>query len=120
MKTNKKIKQSLKKAKKRLGLNASSVKWIFSDASTFEPDEKYDFWRDRAAFHFLTSDLEIENYVNTIQKHIIQDGILVIGTFSEQGPKKCCGLEIKQYSEKTMTTLFNKYLKPTPRVIIFG
>ena len=30
-------------------------------------------------------------------------GILVIGTFSEQGPKKCSGIEIKQYSETTMT-----------------
>ena len=27
---------------------------------------------------------------------------LVIGTFSEQGPQKCSGIEIKQYSERSM------------------
>ncbi|HYJ63675.1 MAG TPA: SAM-dependent methyltransferase, partial [Parafilimonas sp.] len=28
------------------------------------------------------------------------------GTFSDQGPKKCSGLEIKQYSETSMAATF--------------
>ncbi|MDP4292532.1 MAG: SAM-dependent methyltransferase, partial [Bacteroidota bacterium] len=47
----------------------------------------------------------------TVQRSINPDGILVIGTFSEQGPKKCSGLEIKQYSEKSMTERLNRYFK---------
>ena len=98
---------ALEKAKQRLGDRAGNVKWIVADAATFIPDEKYDFWHDRAAFHFLTLDEEIENYLNTVQQSIKPGGILVIGTFSEQGPKKCSGIEIKQYSEVSMTEQLN-------------
>jgi len=32
------------------------------------------------------------------------NGFLVIGTFSENGPTKCSGLEIKQYCEEKLTS----------------
>jgi len=94
---------ALERAKSRLEDRAASVKWIVADAASFIPEEQYDFWHDRAAFHFLTQEVEIENYINNVQKSIMSSGILVIGTFSEQGPKKCSGIEIKQYSETSMT-----------------
>ena len=94
---------ALLRAKLRLGDQAARVKWIIADAASFLPAEQYDFWHDRAAFHFLTQEKEIENYINTVQKSIKPSGILVIGTFSEKGPKKCSGIEIKQYSEDSMT-----------------
>lgn len=93
---------SLDRAKQRLGHRAATVKWIVADAATFKPTEQYDFWHDRAAFHFLTQEQEIVNYIDTIQKSVKPTGVLVIGTFSEQGPQKCSGIEIKQYSETSM------------------
>jgi len=96
-------------AKQRLGDRAKIVKWIVADAATFKPTEKYDFWHDRAAFHFLTDENEISNYLETAQQNINSGGVLVIGTFSEQGPKKCSGIEIKQYSESTMTERLKKF-----------
>jgi ubiquinone/menaquinone biosynthesis C-methylase UbiE len=103
---------ALDRAKQRLGDKVSNVKWIVGDAASFIPDVKYDFWHDRAAFHFLTDEREISFYLNTAQKHIKSKGVLVIGTFSEEGPKKCSGIEIKQYSEATMSerlkTFFEK------------
>ncbi|HYQ56254.1 MAG TPA: class I SAM-dependent methyltransferase [Draconibacterium sp.] len=94
---------AIERAKKRLGEKAKYVKWIIADAATFNPTEKYDFWHDRAAFHFLTDEQEISSYLKTAQENINPTGILVIGTFSKHGPKKCSGIEIKQYSENTMT-----------------
>ncbi len=102
---------SLDKAKQRLGDRATKVKWIVADAATFKPTEQYDFWHDRAAFHFLTQEQEITNYIDTIQKSIKPTGVLVIGTFSEQGPKKCSGIDIKQYSETTMTDRLKKFFE---------
>ena len=102
---------SLDRAKQRLGDRATKVKWIVADAATFKPTEQYDFWHDRAAFHFLTQEQEITNYIDTIQKSIKPTGALVIGTFSEQGPKKCSGIEIKQYSETTMTERLKKFFE---------
>jgi ubiquinone/menaquinone biosynthesis C-methylase UbiE len=100
---------AIRKAKERLGEKAKQVKWIIADAASFKPSEKYDFWHDRAAFHFLTNPKEIKKYVKTIQKNLNQSGYLVIGTFSEDGPEKCSGIEIKQYSENSMSVLFEKF-----------
>lgn len=102
---------AIEKAKKRLQNKAANVKWIVADASCFQPNEQYDFWHDRAAFHFLTDDKEIDNYIQTAANAVSQNGIILIGTFSEQGPKKCSGIEIKQYSENTMVNRFQKHFE---------
>lgn len=102
---------AINRAKQRLGDKAEKVKWIVADAAKFHPTEKYDFWHDRAAFHFLTDEQEISNYLETAQNNLRPGGVLVIGTFSEQGPKKCSGIEIKQYSETTMTDRLKKFFE---------
>jgi 2-polyprenyl-3-methyl-5-hydroxy-6-metoxy-1,4-benzoquinol methylase len=102
---------ALERAKIRLGNRAGLVKWIVADAATFVSEEQYDFWHDRAAFHFLTSEQEIEHYLHTVQQSIKPSGILVMGTFSEQGPTKCSGIEIKQYSEKSMSNLLTVFFE---------
>ncbi len=96
--------KALEKAKIRLGEESKKVTWIVSDILDFEPTETYDVWHDRAAFHFLTTRDEIEKYKSTVNK--AGDGFLIIGTFSENGPLKCSGLEISQYSEEKLTSTF--------------
>ena len=102
---------AIERAKKRLGERANKVKWIVADAATFKPSEKYDFWHDRAAFHFLTDEQEITQYLETARNSINPAGVLVIGTFSEQGPTKCSGIEIKQYSESSMTDRLKNFFE---------
>jgi SAM-dependent methyltransferase len=97
---------SIDRAKIRLGNKAANVKWIVSDVTTFKPTEKYDFWHDRACFHFLTQENEIENYVQCAQQAINTAGFLVIGCFSENGPRKCSGITIQQYSEISLSARF--------------
>lgn len=109
---------ALNRAKQRLGQRAATVNWIVADAATFKPREKYDFWHDRAAFHFLTDDQEIEAYIDSVQKGISPTGVLVIGTFSEQGPTKCSGIEIKQYSEKSMTERLMKFFEKIKCIVV--
>ena len=93
---------AIEKAKKRLGKDAEKVTWIVCDIIEFNPTEKYDLWHDRAAFHFLTTEKEITDYVGIAKNSINESGFMVIGTFSDQGPKKCSGIEIKQYTEITI------------------
>lgn len=88
---------ALKRAQARLGEKASKVKWIVSDITEFEPTDQYDIWHDRATFHFLTQNTQISKYLDIARKSV--KGYLAIGTFSDNGPKKCSGLEIKQYTE---------------------
>lgn len=96
--------KALEKAKVRLGTAAEQIKWIVSDISEFEPETMYDLWHDRAVFHFLTADDLIRRYVETANKYV--KGHLVVGTFSESGPLKCSGLEICQYSQASLTSVF--------------
>lgn len=91
--------KAVENLKKRLGDKADRVHFVVSDVTAFVPPVAFDFWHDRAAFHFLTTDDKIGQYVGLVEDAIKKDGYLILGTFSEQGPKKCSGLEIKQYSE---------------------
>lgn len=102
---------AIEKAKDRLGERAKSVNWIIADAADFNPNEKYDFWHDRAAFHFLTSQKDISKYLETAKQNISANGILVIGAFSDQGPTKCSGIEVKQYSENSLTKAIEAYFE---------
>lgn len=93
---------ALDKAKKRLGDNAKKINWVVSDITEFEPNTTFDVWHDRATFHFLTTKEQVAKYMETARKSV--NGYLTIGTFSENGPAKCSGLTIKQYTEGSLTT----------------
>jgi 2-polyprenyl-3-methyl-5-hydroxy-6-metoxy-1,4-benzoquinol methylase len=97
---------AIERAKQRLGKRALKVHWIVSDVINFEPPVHFDLWHDRAAFHFLTSEETIYKYVSIAEDAINNHCHLVLGTFSENGPKKCSGLDIRQYSEASMSARF--------------
>ncbi|AEM70496.1 Methyltransferase type 12 [Allomuricauda ruestringensis DSM 13258] len=101
--------KAIKRAKERLGDRAQKVKWIESDITKFKPKETYDVWHDRATFHFLTESNQIQTYVELTNKAAV--GYMVLGTFSENGPKKCSGLDIKQYNEQQMEATFKGFDK---------
>ena len=97
--------KALQRAKERLGIKAKMITWIVSDIIDFIPEITYDIWHDRAAFHFLTAKDQIANYICLTEKSVINH--LIIGTFSNNGPLKCSGLEIAQYSDHKMSETFN-------------
>ncbi len=93
--------KALEKAKNRLGDKAKRVNWVISNITEFNPTTTFDVWHDRATFHFLTTEEQVTKYMETARKSV--NGYLIIGTFSKNGPEKCSGLDIKQYSEETLT-----------------
>jgi len=95
---------AIERAKKRLGEKATTVKWFETDILEFKPNDKYDLWHDRAAFHFQTEPDKIDGYLNLVKDAVT--GKIIVGTFSVDGPKKCSGLEIKQYDEVAMKDKF--------------
>jgi ubiquinone/menaquinone biosynthesis C-methylase UbiE len=89
--------KAIERAKQRLGNRATKVKWIVSDITDFQPSGTYDCWHDRATFHFLTSTDDIHTYLSTARQAVTK--YMVIGTFSDKGPKKCSMLDVHQYTE---------------------
>jgi len=97
---------ALERTKQRLGVHANKIKWIISDILDFAPSDQYDFWHDRATFHFLTEGPQIEKYLSTARQAVKDNGYVTVGTFSTRGPEKCSGLDIKQYREETLAAEF--------------
>lgn len=103
-------KNSIEKAKERLGKEkADKVKWIVSDVTKFNPEEKYDLWHDRATFHFLSDDESVQKYCDIATRAVRPNtGHLLVATFSEKGPTQCSGLPVKRYSEEEMKMKFEE------------
>ena len=102
---------ALEKSKEFLGEQSKKVRWISKDVLSFKTDEKFDIWHDRAVFHFLNEENLIRKYIEIVEKNISESGHLIIGTFSENGPLKCSGLDVKRYSEKVIEKIFNRSFK---------
>lgn len=103
--------KALEKSKNRLEEKSKLVKWIITDITEFNPTEKYDLWHDRAVFHFLTAKENIIKYTSIAERAISQNGFLIMGTFSDKGPTKCSGFEIKQYTDKSLKDAFKDSFK---------
>jgi SAM-dependent methyltransferase len=91
-------KVAIERAKIRLAKNANKINWIVSDIINFFPERKYSIWHDRAVFHFLRKEKEINSYLKSLNSGTATDGTLVLGTFAENGPTRCCALDVKRYS----------------------
>lgn len=100
--------KALEKARQRLGEASEKINWIVADASDFEVTKVYHLWHDRAAFHFLTEDHQIENYLRTLDNSMASGGFVILATFSKEGPEKCSGRTIKQYSKEDLQELFQQ------------
>ncbi|MCB0776798.1 MAG: class I SAM-dependent methyltransferase [Chitinophagaceae bacterium] len=103
---------AINKAKARLGKQSEDkVNWIVSDILDFKPSGTYDFWHDRATFHFLTDENSIGKYVSIAHNAVKEQGHISLGTFSTKGPEVCSGLYIRQYSEDVLSRTFHPFFQ---------
>jgi trans-aconitate methyltransferase len=101
---------ALDKLEARLG-QREEVKTIACDVTTFKAQKKYDLWHDRAAFHFLTSQEQIDSYVRVVNETLAAGAFLVISTFSPTGPDKCSGLPIRKYATGELKDIFGDKMR---------
>ena len=97
---------ALKEVKDRL--NNKSLNFIETDVLNLKLEQTFDIWHDRAVFHFITNKKSVEKYISLCNEYIGEGGKLSIGTFAEDGPLKCSGLEIKRYSVENLKELFKE------------
>ena len=94
---------ALDQARARLGARAETVTWLDADALTAPlPPSAFDVWHDRAVFHFLTDAADRRQYVEQVRHALKPGGVIVIGTFAEDGPLKCSGLDVARYSAEQL------------------
>ena len=97
---------ALNEVKERL--NNKSLNFIETDVLNLKLERTFDIWHDRAVFHFVTNKKSVEKYISLCNEYIGEGGKLIIGTFAEDGPLKCSGLEIKRYSVENLKELFKE------------
>ena len=104
-------KNALNEVTRRVGKKNHKIKCIESNVIDLSSGQKYDVWHDRAVFHFITNNQEREKYLDLLNSSLNKDGCLIIGTFSEDGPLKCSGLEVQRYSIKDLRELLKPNFK---------
>jgi SAM-dependent methyltransferase len=96
---------ALQRARQRLGENPR-VQYLPSDILSIELETPIHIWHDRAVFHFLTTPEEQHRYAETAAATVIQNGFMVLGTFSETGPEKCSGLTVCRHTPESLQAIF--------------
>ena len=98
---------ALAAARARLGASGESVRWLEADIADADlPENAYEVWHDRAAFHFLTEARDRAAYVRNVLRALKPGGHLIVATFAEDGPTQCSGLPICRYSADALQAEF--------------
>jgi SAM-dependent methyltransferase len=85
-------------ARARLGAAADDVHWLVADLLDWRPHRRFGAWHDRAVFHFLADPDDRARYRAVLDDTLDADGVLVIATFAQDGPRACSGLPTVGYS----------------------
>ena len=96
---------ALAAARARLGDRADAIEWIAADVTRWQPARRYDFWHDRAAFHFLTQGQDQQAYVSRLRQGLRVGGHVIVGTFAPDGPEKCSGLPVQRHDAASLAAV---------------
>lgn len=98
---------AIDQAKARLGAASERVTWIVGDVTEVElPEHSFEFWHDRAVFHFLVDPDSRRRYVAQVRRALKPNGHVVVATFGPEGPVKCSGLPVMRYDAEGIHAQF--------------
>ena len=83
------------------------MRWLCADVTDASlAPAAYDFWHDRAVFHFLRDPAARARYVANVRRSLKPGGHVVVATFGPHGPETCSGLEVMRYSPEELHAEF--------------
>jgi 2-polyprenyl-3-methyl-5-hydroxy-6-metoxy-1,4-benzoquinol methylase len=103
--------KALAASKARLGARSAGVNWVVADVTAWQPQQIYDVWHDRAAFHFLTEPDDREAYAECVRKAVRPGGHVIIGTFALDGPERCSGLPVVRHDAASIGQILGNSFK---------
>ena len=90
-----------------LAERAPAVHWVVADITQAElPSHAYDFWHDRAVFHFLRDEDQRHRYVSAVRRSVKPGGHILVATFGLEGPTRCSGLGVMRYGPEELHAEF--------------
>jgi SAM-dependent methyltransferase len=101
--------KAIESAKARLGDRAAAVRWLVADITQVAlAPQSYDFWHDRAVFHFLRAEEDRQRYVAAVARSVRPGGHVVVATFGPEGPTRCSGLDVVRYGPDELHAEFGR------------
>ena len=101
--------KALAAARERLGARAQEIRWLCADVTAVElPEHAFDFWHDRAVFHFLGEPEARARYVENVKRSVRPGGHVLVATFGPRGPLQCSGLDVVRYSPDSLHDEFGR------------
>jgi SAM-dependent methyltransferase len=99
--------EAIEAARARLGVRADEVRWVVGDITRVDLSPgAYDFWHDRAVFHFLRDDADRRHYVAAVRHSVKIGGYVLVATFGPEGPERCSGLQVVRYTAEDLHARF--------------
>jgi trans-aconitate methyltransferase len=97
--------EALARAQERLGSERSAqINWQVANVATWQPNQSYALWHDRAVFHFLTDPADRRAYARALFQAVKPGGLVMISTFADDGPERCSGLVVRRYAPDQLQT----------------
>ena len=108
----------LELARKRLGPAGEPVQWLVGDITRLQlPEQAFDFWHDRAVFHFLKDPDDRARYVAAVRRALKPGGHILVATFGPHGPERCSDLDTMRYSGDQLHGQFGADFKKVDEVV---
>ncbi len=101
---------AVSEVRERLGVQPS-VSFVVADVREWKFTKKFDIWHDRAVFHFMASEADRAAYLRVMSGALRPGGIAIIGTFAEDGPTQCSGLDVNRYSSTQLANEFDEFFE---------
>lgn len=96
----------------RIGDRGEHLKLVEADAGEYRSSTTFDLWHDRAVFHFLLDESEVDRYIDSLTANLATDGHVVMATFGLEGPEMCSGLPVRRYGADSLATTLGQRFEP--------
>lgn len=93
---------ALEQTRARLGERAAEVEFLTGDLRDWAPPRRWAIWHDRAVFHFMVGAAERAAYLAALEQGTAPGALVLLATFSPDGPERCSGLPVARYSAEEL------------------
>ncbi len=102
---------AIERLRVRTGEISPPVHFYVGNVLNFEANQLFDVWHDRAVFHFLTTESEQTQYLESLLKNLRPDGLFILATFALYGPDQCSGLPVARHNLASLVSVFGGHFE---------
>lgn len=106
---------ALDQLKTRLGVASAGMRFEVCDLGQkqngVDTPNAFDLWIDRAVLHFLTDDVQVQNYFDRVRASLASGSYLLLAQFAPGGALRCNGLPVRHWSRDQLQSVLGADFK---------